>query len=101
MASSTSADFQNRMSVLKQIAQKTGVRLPATIIPEGESLIPYGEDRKRALSEDIGALPSITEASTFIREMREEQKPVDAVVPLQGASASPRFRFLFGPPFVA
>ena len=38
----TGATFTERMETLKQLASMTGIRLPQTIIPEGESLIPYG-----------------------------------------------------------
>lgn len=77
------ADFATRMDVLKQLATHTGVRLPQTIIPEGESLIPYGEERQRALKDDIYALPTLDEAFTTLRDIRAEQHPIDIKVPLQ------------------
>jgi Domain of unknown function (DUF932) len=77
------ASFADRMSVLKQLATATGIRLPATIIPEGESLIPYGEERKRQLQEDIYSLPTLEQAFETLRDIRTEQAPMDVKVPLQ------------------
>ena len=77
------ASFQDRMSALKQLASVTGVRLPATIIPEGESLIPYGEERARQLKEDIYSLPTLESAFETLRDIRTEQAPMDVRVPLQ------------------
>src|SRR5580698_8810678 len=83
MQSYANASFDARMATLKQLAQVTGVRLPATIIPEGESLIPYGEERQRALKDDIYSLPTLDEAFDTLRDIRTEQAPVDVKVPLQ------------------
>lgn len=77
------ADFNQRMSVLKQLANMTGVRLPSTIIPEGESLIPYGEERQRALRDDVYSLPTLDAAYDALYQVRMEQQPVDVKVPLQ------------------
>lgn len=84
------------MTVLKQLANVTGVRLPSTIVPEGESLIPYGEERKRALQEEIYALPTLTDAYTALREIRAEQQPVDVRIPLQRVRMSPLNAGLYG-----
>lgn len=93
----TNADFDTRMHVLKQLAHVTGIRLPETIIPEGESLIKIGEDRKRALKEDIYSLPTIAEASKLIRDIRTEQKPFDVNVPLQQVRMEPTRGGIYGP----
>jgi len=74
------ADFSTRMDTLKQLAQMTGFRLPSTIVPEGESLIPYGEERCRALKDEIYALPTVAEAAERLRIIRAEQRPVDSQV---------------------
>ena len=92
----TNADFATRMNVLKQIAQRTGVRLPATIIPEGESLIPYGEERQRALKEEIYSLPTAREAFETLRDIRAEQQPRDVLVPIQSVRMSPFNAGLYG-----
>ena len=92
----TGADFATRMSVLRQIAQRTGVRLPATIIPEGESLIPFGEDRKRQLREDIYSLPTLAEAARTISDIRTEQAPMDVKVPLARVRMNARNAGLYG-----
>jgi hypothetical protein len=90
------ADFAKRMEVLKQIATHTGVRLPATIIPEGESLIPYGEERQRGLKDEIYSLPTIGEAYAILRDIRMEQEPMDVKVPLQQVRMSPVNAGLYG-----
>lgn len=97
LPSATGADFDTRMHVLKQIANVTGVRLPNTIIPEGESLIPYGEERKRALKDEIYALPTILQASQMIRDIRTEQNPIDASIPMQQMRMDPRRGGIYGP----
>lgn len=92
----TNTDFNTRMSVLKQIAKQTGVLLPATIIPEGESLIPYGEERQRALKDEIYALPTLSEAFNVLREVRAEQQPMDVKVPIQRVRMAPGDGGLYG-----
>lgn len=92
----TNAAFDQRMAALKQIAQVTGIRLPNTIIPEGESLIPYGEERQRALKEEIYSLPTIIEAHQTLRDIRKEQDPIDVKVPLQKVRMSPVNAGLYG-----
>ena len=76
----TGATFTERMETLKQLASMTGIRLPQTIIPEGESLIPYGVDRQRALADEIAALPSVSDAAAILRAVRAEQKPIDTMI---------------------
>ena len=78
----TGASFAERMETLKQLAHVTGIRLPATIIPEGESLIPYGVDRQRALADEIAALPSVADAAAILKAVRQEQRPVDTLIPV-------------------
>jgi hypothetical protein len=90
------ASFDARMATLKQLAQVTGVRLPATIIPEGESLIPYGEERQRALKDDIYSLPTLEEATQTLTDIRQEQAPVDVKVPLQRVRMDSRAAGLYG-----
>jgi hypothetical protein len=89
-------DFATRMAVLKQLSARTGIRLPETIIPEGESLIPYGEDRQRQLKEDIYALPTVAEAALDLAAIRREQAPQDVTVPLKGLIMSPTNGGLYG-----
>jgi Domain of unknown function (DUF932) len=90
------ADFATRMDVLKQLADMTGVRLPATIIPEGESLIPYGVERQRALKEDIYSLPTLDQAFDTLRDIRNEQSPQDVKVPVQRIRMSAANGGLYG-----
>lgn len=85
------------MNVLKQIASNTGVHLPAIIIPEGESLIPYGENRKRQLREEIYSLPSLPQAAQIIRDIRAEQQPHETVVQLRDVRMNPDNGGLYGP----
>jgi hypothetical protein len=86
---SATAPFAERMKVLKQISQVTGVRLPETIIPEGESLIPYGVERQRMLKEEIYSLPTLAEAGKILRDIRAEQHPKDTKVAVQRIRMSP------------
>lgn len=90
------ADFQTRMETLKQLANMTGIRLPATIIPEGESLIPYGEERKRALQDEIAALPSVHDAAELLRAVRTEQRPVDTAIAINDIRMRPADAGLYG-----
>ena len=85
----SNASFADRMATLKQIANVTGIRLPNTIVPEGESLIPYGEQRKRELKEEIYSLPTLADAATNLREIRAEQSPRDVQVGLNHVLMSP------------
>ena len=85
----TGATFTERMETLKQLASMTGIRLPQTIIPEGESLIPYGVDRQRALADEIAALPSVADAAAILRAVRQEQKPVDTMIPVNEVRMRP------------
>src|ERR1700688_2482631 len=95
--SATGADFETRMQVLKQLADVTGIRLPSTILPEGTSLVPFGEERKRALKEEIYSLPTIAEASSIIRGVRQEQQPMDVQVPLQAMRMERTRGGIYGP----
>ena len=92
----TGASFQQRMETLKQLAHVTGIRLPATIIPEGESLIPYGVERQRALADEIAALPSVAEAAAFLRAVREEQRPINTQIPMREMRMDPTTGGLHG-----
>ena len=74
------ADFATRMETLQQLSTVTGIRLPNTIVPEGESLIPYGEQRARELKEEIAALPDVATAAATLRAIRTEQRPIDTQV---------------------
>ncbi len=51
-----------RFAALKALANNAGLRLPETIVPEGTPLIPYGEERKRALAADLNKLPDLAPA---------------------------------------
>jgi Domain of unknown function (DUF932) len=90
------AGFETRMDVLKQLADMTGVRLPNTIIPEGESLIPYGQERQRALKEDIYSLPTLNQAFEALYNIRNEQAPQDVKVPVQRVRMSQANGGLYG-----
>lgn len=94
--SMTDASFQERMSVLKQLSKRAGIRLPSTIIPEGESLIPYGEERQRALRDEIYSLPSVAEVADELAAIRREQAPKDVPVSLQSIIMSPENGGLYG-----
>jgi hypothetical protein len=51
------------MALLHRLNAQAGYDLmPRTIVPEGTALIPYGEERLRALRADVNALPRAAEA---------------------------------------
>ena len=90
------ASFAERMETLKQLASMTGIRLPATIIPEGESLIPYGVERQRALQDEIAALPSVQDAAELLRAVRTEQRPIDTAITINDLRMRPADAGLHG-----
>lgn len=71
------ASFEDRMAFLKAAAKGEGFTLPSTIVPEGTTLIPYGEERQRALRAEIADLPDFTTAMNVVRAQSEQRRPVD------------------------
>lgn len=76
-------DPATRMTVLKTLANNAGIRLPETFIPEGESLLPVGEEAKRKLQAEIKALPELSEGLEALRALRELEKPKDVEATIQ------------------
>lgn len=54
--------FEDRMAVLARLNAQAGLRCPETIVPPGTALIPYGEERRRALEAEVNALPLAADA---------------------------------------
>ena len=79
----TNASASERMQVLKQLSHLTGIRLPETIVPEGESLLPIGKKYQRRLESEIYALPTIQEALASLRAVETEQMPKATQVGIQ------------------
>lgn len=74
--------FEDRSVALKAMARAAGIRLQETIVPEGTSLIQYGEERKARMAKDVAALPTLEEGlPAFVNAVREE-KHVDVTVPM-------------------
>lgn len=84
------ADFDTRNAVAKSMAAEAGIRLPNTIVPEGESLLPIGEENKRRLATDIALLPSLADGIAALRARMAMEKKVDTVVPVQRIRMNPK-----------
>jgi hypothetical protein len=72
-----------RARVLKAMANAHGIRLPETRVPEGESLLPVGEENKRALQGEVNALPSVGDGLAALRARIASEAAIDRVVPIQ------------------
>lgn len=90
------ASFEDRNAALKAAAMAAGIRLQATIVPEGESLIPFGEAKKARLEAEVSALPTLAEGcAALVGALRGEQH-VDATVDLSAVRMSPVNGGIFG-----
>jgi len=76
-------DFETRSTVLKALCNAAGIRLPDTRVPEGESLLPSGEENQRKLGADVKALPDLADTLTALRARVSAEKPKDVTVPIQ------------------
>lgn len=74
---------EDRMRVLKALANEAGLRLPDTILAEGTALLPVGEEARRALKGEIDALPSFIDASRALRAVVRAEDPRDKPTPVQ------------------
>lgn len=76
-------DFESRNRALKALANAAGIRLPNTRVPEGESLLPVGEENKRALAVEVDALPDLEDGMLALKHRVGMERPRDVAVPLQ------------------
>ena len=90
------ASFEERNEVLKTLANAAGIRLPNTIAPEGDSLLPSGVAAHRALQGKIAALPNLKEGLNAIRHRVALEKPKDVEVPIQHVLMEPTRAGLYG-----
>lgn len=90
------SSFAHRNTVLATLSNAAGMRLPTTIIPEGESLLPIGEENKRRLAGTIEKLPNVADGLLALRERVRLEAPVDATVPLNRVRMEANRGGLFG-----
>lgn len=70
-----------RMDVLRKLTESAGwgELMPGTIVPEGTALIPYGEQRLRALKQKVDSLPPAAEALSSAATSYAALSPVDVL----------------------
>lgn len=71
------ADFDLRNAELKRMSEAAGLRLPATILPEGTALYDSGKEAQRALGVDVKALPSLSDALFATKARIQLENPAD------------------------
>ncbi len=89
-------DSAGRNAALKLIARSVGIELEETRVPEGESFIPIGEQKMRALRDEVAALPDLIPGLATYRERIASEKHVDVEVPIQQVRMEPRRGGLYG-----
>lgn len=88
--------FDERNAVLKTLANAAGMRLPTTRVPEGDSLLPIGEEAKRALQADVAQLPGLRDGLMALRDVITGERAQDVKVPIQAVRMHPLNGGLFG-----
>jgi hypothetical protein len=68
---------QDRMKVLKTLADVSGLRLPTTILPEGHAFWDVGEENKRRLQAKVDNLPWLADALTGLEARITQEDPKD------------------------
>jgi len=91
------ASFEERNAALKALAIEAGIRLPDTRVPEGESLLPIGEENKRKLASDVAKLPGVSDGLTALRSVITAQDARDSKVQIQRVRMDSERAGLFGP----
>lgn len=90
------ADFDVRNAALRALCNRAGLRLPETIVPEGDSLLPIGEDKQRKLACEVAQLPDLTAGLAALRARIAAEKHVDSTVPVQRIRAEPTRCGIYG-----
>lgn len=90
-------DSADRMRVLTALANNAGIRLPSTRIPEGESLLPIGEENKRSLQAEVKALPDMIDGVRALRARIVIEDHRDVAAPIQRVRMEPSRAGLMGP----
>lgn len=75
--------FEKRNEALKALANLAGMRLPNTIVREGESLLPIGQENLKRMQAEIRALPDLEDGLNALRYRIWQESPKDATVPIQ------------------
>ncbi len=83
------ADFETRNAILKAMANRAGMRLPETIIPEGTSLLPVGEENKRRLAAEVSALPDVAAGMQVIRDVLTKEAHQNVKAPISLVRMNP------------
>ena len=73
----------DRLRAQEVLAHAAGIRLPQTIVREGESLIEVGEKNKRALACKVAELPDLADGLLALKAQLDAEKPRDVAVPIQ------------------
>lgn len=76
------ATFEVRSEVLKTLANRAGLRLPDTRVPEGTSLLAIGEEAKRQLATDVKNLPDLVDGLMALKQVLTQEQHTDFKVPL-------------------
>ena len=88
-------DFATRNETLKAMAMNAGLRLPSTRVPEGDSLLPIGEESKRAMATEVANLPDLAVGLGALRSQIKAEDSRDVVAPIQAVRMSPENGGLF------
>jgi hypothetical protein len=75
---------EQRMAVLKALANDAGLRLPDTRLPEGTALLPIGEESRRAMKADLAKLPELQPGLYAYRARLLAENTVDSRIPTTG-----------------
>ncbi len=89
-------EFTERNALLKTLASNAGLRLPQTRVPEGDSLLPIGEENKRKMQCEVAQLPSLSEGLVAMYERIKLEDHKDVGVPIQHVRMDPVNGGLFG-----
>lgn len=87
---------EQRMAVIKALANDAGLRLPDTRLPEGTALLPIGEESRRAMKADLAKLPDLHPGLYGYRSRLLAENAVDSKVPARDVRMNPKTGGLFG-----
>lgn len=76
------ATAAERMAFLRAAAERVGLDLPETRLPEGTALLPEGTARLGALRQTVEAMPTVGEALDALTALEASEAALDVRVPL-------------------
>lgn len=86
----------DRMNFLRAAAERVGLDLPETILPEGTALLPVGQQRLGALRQKVDAMPTVAECLEALRALEAAEAARDVLVPLASVRMDLATGGLFG-----